>query len=127
MMHSGTKVMAVVAVAFLTLGAGQAVAAKASAKKELAGVVNVNTATTQQLSLLPGVGAKAAKRIVDTRAQQPFKRVEDLRRVKGIGEKKLAKMRPYVALTGPTTAKLVKASGQATPAAAQGRSGPPKR
>jgi len=67
--------------------------------------VNVNTATVAQLELLPGVGPKLALAIVTHRQAAPFKRANDLLKVKGIGPKTLAKVRPYVALSGPTTAK----------------------
>ena len=70
----------------------------------LSGVVNVNTASAEELSLLPGVGPARAKKIIELRQQRGgFKRVEDLLEVKGIGEASLAKLRPYVALQGETT------------------------
>lgn len=67
--------------------------------------VNVNAATLAQLMYLPGVGAKTAAAITDYRAQHgQFRKVSDLLQVKGIGEKKLAKMAAYVSVSGPTTA-----------------------
>ena len=64
----------------------------------VAGQVNVNTADAETISAeLQGVGLTKAKAIVDYREQHgPFKRVEDLMKVKGIGEKSLEKIRPYV-------------------------------
>jgi competence ComEA-like helix-hairpin-helix protein len=58
--------------------------------------VDVNTANKQTLMKLPGVGPATADRIVETRAITPFANVDELTRVKGIGPKKLEKMRPYV-------------------------------
>ena len=59
------------------------------------GVVNVNTASAEELSLLPGVGPARARAIVELRQQRGgFKRVEDLLEVKGIGDASLAKLRP---------------------------------
>ncbi len=116
-----------VAVAVLTLGAGSALAAKSKTKKELSGVVNVNTASAAQLDLLPGIGAKAAKRIIELRTKTPFAKLEDLRKVKGLGPKKLEKMKPFVAFSGATTAtvKKVKVDAQpespTAPPSAQGR------
>lgn len=114
-----------VAVAVMALGAGSALAAKSKTKKELSGVVNVNTATAQQLDLLPGIGAKAAKRIIELRAVKPFAKLEELHKVKGLGPKKLEKMKPFVAFTGATTATLkkvpVEATGSTAPPSAQGR------
>ena len=68
--------------------------------------VNINTATVQELQLLPRVGAAVAQRIVDFRtANGPFKTPEELTRVKGIGEKSFARLAPYVCVSGPTTLK----------------------
>jgi competence protein ComEA len=129
MKRSGAKVMAVVAVAFLALGAGEALAAKKVAKKQLTGVVNLNTATAQQLDLLPGVGEKAAKKIVEYRTKTPFTKVEELTKVKGFGKKKLEKLKPYLTITGASTLKAVPMQATAgepgTPA--HGRAGPAKR
>ncbi len=127
------KVMGLVAVMTLALGAGQALAAKKT-KVQLSGVVNLNTATAAQLDLLPGIGEKAAKRIIEHRVKSPFVRVEDLRKVKGFGAKKLEKLRPYLATAGQTTitAKKVKLdAAKASPEAAsppmQGRRSGPGR
>ena len=94
MKHTGTKVMGWVAVAVLALSAGSAMAGKQVAKKEISGVVNLNTGTAQQLDLLPGIGEKAAKRIIEHRTKTPFAKVDDLRKVKGFGAKKLEKLKP---------------------------------
>ena len=62
------------------------------------GQVDLNTGTAKELQQLPGIGKGLAKRIVDYRtANGPFKTVEDLIKVKGIGKKTFAKMRdrPY--------------------------------
>jgi competence protein ComEA len=63
------------------------------------GKVNVNTATAEQLAALPGVGEVTAKAIVQYREMNgPFKKVDDLMEVKGIGEKKLEAIRSLVTL-----------------------------
>lgn len=69
---------------------------KTSRKPMLTGLVNPNTASAQALQALPGVGEKMASRIVEERANGPFKDLEDLQRVKGIGAKKAEKMRPWL-------------------------------
>ena len=70
------------------------------------GQVNVNTATAEQLKLLPRVGPALAKRILELReANGKFESVEDLLLVRGIGEKTFAMLRPYVKLEGETTLK----------------------
>ena len=57
------------------------------------GQVDLNTSTAKELQQLPGIGKGLAKRIVDYRtANGPFKTVEDLMKVKGIGKKTFAKM-----------------------------------
>jgi competence protein ComEA len=62
--------------------------------------VNINTATQAQLESLPGIGAKAAERIVEYRQKNGhFKKVEDLMNVKGIGEKSFLKLKPLLTLT----------------------------
>ena len=56
-----------------------------------AGPLNVNTATADQLESLPGIGASTARKIVsDREANGPYSSTEDLKRVSGIGDKKLS-------------------------------------
>lgn len=60
-------------------------------------IVDLNTATEDQLESLPGVGPATAKAILDYRAQHGrFRSVNDLLNVRGIGESKLAQLRPHV-------------------------------
>jgi competence ComEA-like helix-hairpin-helix protein len=64
--------------------------------------IDPNLASATELELLPGVGPKLAQEIVDSRASQgPFKVLGDLRRVRGIGAKTLAKMAPLLRLAAP--------------------------
>jgi competence protein ComEA len=61
--------------------------------------INLNTATQAQLESLPGVGPKAAQRILDYRKQNgSFKKLEDLMNVKGFGEKTFLKLKPMLTL-----------------------------
>lgn len=79
-------------------------AAKKSSRKELTGKVNLNTATEDQLQLLPSVGPAKAERIVAWRKKNGgFKRPADLRRVKGFGYKTFKKLEPYLDVKGDTT------------------------
>lgn len=58
-------------------------------------LININTATAAELELLPGIGPALAGRIVDYRtAHGPFKSVDELDHVSGIGPRTLAKIRP---------------------------------
>ena len=58
--------------------------------------VNLNTATQAELIALPGIGPSTANRILALRRVRSFTKVEDLLQVRGIGESKLNKLRPYV-------------------------------
>ena len=62
-----------------------------------ASLVNLNSATVEELQTLPGVGEATAQAIVEDReAHGPFASTEDLMRVSGIGEKKFAKLQDKV-------------------------------
>lgn len=59
--------------------------------------ININTANLHTLTLLPGVGPKMAERIIAYREENgPFRRPEDLMRIRGIGKKTFAKLKPYI-------------------------------
>ena len=84
-------VRAVVPALVVSLGVA---AAGAEEPRRLQGVVNVNTASVEELQLLPGVGEVRARAIVDLRKQRGgFKSLEELRAVKGIGDASLERLR----------------------------------
>lgn len=60
-------------------------------------VINLNTASVTQLQDIPGVGEATAQAINDYRRRTAFRRPEDIMNIRGIGEKKFAKMKPYIA------------------------------
>lgn len=68
-----------------------------------AGQVNLNTASAEELQRLPGVGPSRAVAIVAYRDRHPFRRVEELMRIRGIGRKTFRRLRPMLTLEGPTT------------------------
>lgn len=60
-------------------------------------VLNLNAATAEELTTLPGIGPVLAQRIVDFRTENgPFESVEQLTDVEGVGEKKLDAIREYL-------------------------------
>ncbi len=80
--------------------------------------VNINTATEQELESLPGIGAAKAKAIVEYRkANGNFKSVEDLKSVKGIGDKVFDKLKSEVAVSGTTTVAAAPAKDAKPPKA----------
>jgi competence ComEA-like helix-hairpin-helix protein len=65
--------------------------------------IDLNLANVKELQELPGVGPVTAQRIIDLREKSGrFRRVEDLLAARGISQKKLDAMRPYVAVSPPT-------------------------
>ena len=88
------------------VGATAAFMPTASAQESTAapeGVVNLNTATEAELSRLPGIGGSKARAIIAHRQEQPFRRVEDILRVRGIGRATFRRLRPNLAVQGQTT------------------------
>ena len=72
-------------------------------KPPLHGTVNLNTGDEAALEMLPGIGEAKAERIVTHRKAHPFKKVDDLVKVRGFGRKTLQKLRPYLTVSGPNT------------------------
>ncbi len=87
-------VSAILAVGLL-MGGGPVVAAQeqASAHAASADLINLNTASAEDLQDLPGIGAVKAERIVAQRTAKPFATVDELTAVEGIGQATLEKIR----------------------------------
>lgn len=122
MRTNARRAVAAAVVMGVVLGAGVAEAGKK--RGQLSGVVNLNTATASQLQLLPGVGEKTAKLIVSYREKTPFKRPEELVKVKGFGKKRFEKLKPHLAVSGASTIAVKQKEGGEK---AQARSAPPRR
>ena len=87
-------ILAMAAVSTVSLAAVERQAAAGADK-----LVNINTADAGQLVNLPQIGPKMAQRILDYRKSSGgFKRVQDLMKVKGIGEKVFAKLQPLITI-----------------------------
>ena len=66
--------------------------------------LNLNAATEAQLEALPGIGAAMAARIVEYRQKNgPFKKIEDLMNVRGLGEKNFLKLKPQLTVAAVKT------------------------
>jgi competence protein ComEA len=72
-------------------------ARKAGTGQSAGAPLNLNTATAAQIAGLPGIGPKAAQRIIEYRQKNNgFKKIEELMNVKGIGEKSFLKLKPLI-------------------------------
>ena len=89
---------ALLCAALAATGAGAAPdAAKTAPAAARPGAVDLNSASEDQLQEVPGIGPSLAKKIVDFRKENgPFKSVDDLLKVRGVGEKSLEKLRPHL-------------------------------
>jgi competence protein ComEA len=84
-------------------GPTEAHAQAPSVAPEAPGVVNINTATVEQLARLPGIGETRAEAILAARQARPFRRVQEIMRGRGIGRATFRKLRPMLAVEGETT------------------------
>lgn len=93
------RLILVIVIAVLALGAAVWFMSSASRPTEGSLRVNINTATLTELESIPGIGDKLALLVV---AGRPYQSVDELVKVRGIAEKKLENLRPYVKVDGKT-------------------------
>jgi competence protein ComEA len=87
-------------------------AANAGKKKPPAKPVNINTATSEELQQVPGIGPATAQKILQMRKSYgAFKSVDDLLAIRGLGQKRLDKMRKYLTVGKPSPPKSGASSG----------------
>lgn len=78
----------------------------AAKKKPPAQPVNINTANSEQLQQVPGIGPATAQKILQMRKSYgSFKSVDDLLAIRGLGQKRLDKMRKYLTVGKASTVK----------------------
>ncbi len=100
-----SSVMVAALLAFIPpLVAAQEKPAGRTAPPAAKAAVNINTATAAEFEGLPGIGARTAARILEYRQKNgPFKKIEDLMNVRGVGEKSFLKLKPQLTV-GPAKA-----------------------
>src|SRR6266403_3688409 len=75
----------------------------AATKKPPVKPININTANSEELQQVPGIGPVTAEKIVQMRKSYgAFKSVDDLLSIRGIGKKRLEKLRKYLTVTKST-------------------------
>jgi competence ComEA-like helix-hairpin-helix protein len=104
-------------VAFFLLFASTTLAA---AKKPPLKPVNINTASSEELQQVPGIGPVTAEKILQMRKSYgAFKSVDDLLAVKGLGKKRLEKMRKYLTVSKASASRQPPRTPPAPPAEAE--------
>src|SRR6266851_6614309 len=87
--------------------------------------VNLNTATSEQLQQVPGIGPATAGKILQMRKTYgPFKSVDDLLAIRGLGAKRLERMRKYLTVGKPSASKTTRPPAK-SPSAVEKRSDHP--
>lgn len=94
LLHAGALILCCILVLSLSVVHGE--------KLPPAKPIDLNVANVKELQELPGVGAVTAQRIIDMRQKSGrFHRVEDLLAIRGISQKKLDALKPYVTVSAP--------------------------
>ena len=107
-MNRFVLVLAAVLVSFHVPQSVTSAAAQTSKPPVTAAVdpVNLNTATSAQIAGLPGIGVKTAELVVQYRVKNgPFKKIEEIMNVRGIGEKSFLRIKDRLTVVAPKTEK----------------------
>jgi competence ComEA-like helix-hairpin-helix protein len=98
----------------------------ATAKKPPLKPININVATSEELQQVPGIGPVTADKILQMRKSYgAFKSVDDLLAVKGLGKKRLEKMRKYLTVSKAAASKGASQTPRNTPPPAAEAEAPP--
>ena len=101
------KVLFVIGMLIIVIGIATAVIAEET-RKVVIGKLNINEASRQDFSLLPGIGEKTSYRIVKYREELGgFKVIGQMKRVKGIGDAVFNKTREYLTTTGKSDLRVL--------------------
>jgi competence protein ComEA len=104
MQRIGRAVAAGLLCGLVLAGTGRGALAAGAAPAGAGARVNINSANADELARLPGIGAAKARAIIDYRAEAPFQKPEDLRKVKGIGDKLYDRVKDQITVE-PTSPK----------------------
>jgi competence protein ComEA len=92
-------------VALVSLSSAPPIEAQRTTKPAVAAsteIVNLNTATAPQIAALPGIGAKTAELVVQYRQKNgPFKKIEEIMNVRGVGEKSFLRIKDRLTVAAP--------------------------
>lgn len=79
------------------------VAAESAQRKYTSSVIDINTASLEELQTLPGIGPSKARAIIEYREKQQFSKIEDIMNVPGIGEKTFERLKDRIKVSTPDT------------------------
>ena len=74
--------------------------------------INLNTATKKELMMLPGIGASKAEAIMEYRKTNKFEKIDDIKNIKGIGNKRFEMLKDDLSVSGETDTSNLKSAAE---------------